>query len=97
MFPLELINNKPARVDYNTMESLVKFKKKKNSKIDPNRLKEMVENQPKSTPSKRIITSETFERGEKVVRYALLRSGDFCQLCEKPAHSKKRMALPFQK
>ena len=65
------------------------------SKVDPNRLKEMVENHPKSTPSKRTTTSETYERNEKVVTYALLRSGFFYQLCEKLAPFKKRMGLPF--
>ena len=95
MFPLELINNTPARIDYKTIESLGNLKEKKTSKIDLNRLKEMVENQPKSTPSKRTTISETYERDEKIVRYALERSGGFCQLCEKPAPFKKKNGTPF--
>ncbi len=95
MFPLELINNSPARIDFKTIESLGSVKKKKTSKIAPNRLKEMVENQPKSTPSKRTTTSETYERDEKVVRYALLRSDGFCELCDKPAPFKKKDGSPF--
>jgi 5-methylcytosine-specific restriction protein A len=95
MFPLELINNSPARIDFKTIESLGILKKKKTSKIAPNRLKEMVENQPKSTPSKRTTTSETYERDEKVVRYALLRSNGCCELCDKPAPFKKKDGSPF--
>lgn len=95
MFPLELINNSPARIDFKTLESLGNLRKKKTSKIAPNRLKEMVENQPKSTPSKRTTTSETYERDEKVVRYALLRSKGYCELCDKPAPFKKKDGSPF--
>ena len=95
MFPLELINNKPARIDFKTIESLGKLKKKKTYKIDPNKLKEMVENQPKCKPSKRTTTSETYERDEKVVRYALLRSNGYCELCDKPAPFKSLDGKPF--
>ena len=95
MFPLELINDRPARIDYKTIESLVNLKKKKISKIDPNRLKEMVENQPKSTPSKRTTTSETYERDQGVVSYALQRADGFCELCDKPAPFKKKDDTPF--
>ena len=95
MFPLELINDSPARIDHKIIESLENLKKKKTSKIDPNKLKKMVENQPKSTPSKRTTTSETFERDEKVVRYALLRSNGYCELCDNPAPFKKKDGSPF--
>ena len=95
MFPLEIINNKPSKIDFKTLEKLRIVKEKKSSKIEPNLLKEMVENQPKTKPSKRTTTSETYQRDEKVVRYALLRAQGYCELCEEPAPFSKKDGTPF--
>ena len=95
MFPLELIGGKPARIEYKIIEKLRQNKEKKASKISFKALKKMVENQPKSKPSKRTTSSETYERDEKVVKYALLRAKGICELCEKTAPFKKKDGTPF--
>ena len=95
MFPLEIIDGKPARIEFKTIETLRQKKEKKTSKISSKALKKMVESQPKSKPSKRTTSSETYERDEKVVKYALLRAKGVCELCENKAPFKKKDGSPF--
>ena len=93
MFPLEIIDGKPARIEFKTIETLRQKKEKKASKISSKALKKMVENQPKSKPSKRTTSSETYERDEKVVKYALLRAKGVCELCGNKAPFMKKIGL----
>ena len=95
MFPLEIINGGPARIEFKTIEKLRQKKEKKASKISSELLKKMVENLPKSKPSKRTTSSETYERDEKVVKYALLRANGICELCDKKAPFNKKDGSPF--
>ena len=95
MFPLEIIDDKPARIELETIETLRQKKEKKTSRISSKALKKMVESQPKSKPSKRTTSSETYERDEKVVKYALLRAKGVCELCENKAPFMKRDGSPF--
>ena len=95
MFPLEIIDNKPARIEFEILKKLMLKKEKKTSKISYKAIKSMVENQPKSKPSKRITSSETYERDEKVVKYALFRANGVCELCDKPAPFVKKDGSPF--
>lgn len=95
MFPLEIIDGKPARIEFNVIETLRKKNERKASKISTKALKKIVENQPKLKPSKRTTSSETYQRDEKVVKYSLLRAKGVCELCEKRAPFKKRDGTPF--
>jgi len=95
MFPLEIIDGKPARIEFKTIETLRQKKEKKTSRISSKALKKMVESQPKSKPSKRTTSSETYERDEKVVKYALLRAKGVCELCGNKAPFMKIDGSPF--
>ena len=95
MFPLEIIDGKPARIEFKTIETLRQKKEKKVSKISSKLLKQMVESQPKSKPSKRTTSSETIIRDEKIVKYALKRANGVCELCNKNAPFVKEDGSPF--
>jgi len=95
MFPLEILDNKPSRIDFKIIESVRLAKEKKVSKISSMALKQMVESQPKSKPSKRTTSSVTFVRDEKIVKYALLRANGVCELCDKNAPFLKKDGSPF--
>ena len=55
----------------------------------------MVENQPKSTPSKRTTTSETYERDEKVVSMLCRGQMVFVNCVISQPHLRRKMASPF--
>ena len=95
MFPLEIIDNKPSRIDFKIIESVRLAKEKKVSKISSMALKQMVESQPKSKPSKRTTSSVITVRDEKIVKYSLLRANGVCELCDKNAPFLKKDGSPF--
>ena len=94
MFPLEIIDGKPARIEFKTIETLRQKKEKRHQKFLLKHLKKWLKiNQIE--PSKRTTSSETYERDEKVVKYALLRANGICELCEKKAPFNKKDGSPF--
>jgi 5-methylcytosine-specific restriction enzyme A len=95
MFPVKLLNGTPAIIENKTIEFLQTVREKKAKKLYNNRLKMLVENSPKSKPNKRKTISESYERDEKVVQYALRRANGFCQLCDLPAPFLRKDDSPF--
>lgn len=95
MFPVKLLYGTPATIDNETIEFLQTVREKKAQKLDNKRLKILVENSSKSKPNKRKTTSESYERDEKVVQYALRRANGFCQLCDLPAPFLRKDGSPF--
>ena len=95
MFPVKLVNHVPASVENKTIKLLQTVREKKAKKLDNNRLKMLVEGPSNSKPNKRKTVSESYERDEKVVQYALRRAKGFCQLCDLPAPFLKKDGTPF--
>ena len=95
MFPVKLVNHVPASVENQTIEFLQTVREKKAKKLDNYRLKMLVEGPSNSKPNKRKTVSESYERDEKVVQYALRRAKGYCQLCDLPAPFLKKDGTPF--
>lgn len=95
MFPLKIIDSNPAELNIETLVSIKEIKLKKARKLSSESLKKIVENRPNKKPGKRKAESETFERDQNIVEYAIRRANGRCELCENVAPFNKLDGTAF--
>tara|TARA_B100000780_G_scaffold102899_1_gene72004 strand:+ start:204 stop:1028 length:825 start_codon:yes stop_codon:yes gene_type:complete len=95
MFPLELKDGKPVRVNEIVIKKLQETKQKSLRKLNKQQIKRLAESKKATTQSYRIIETKSIERDEYIKLYALQRAKGNCQLCEKPAPFLKKNGSPY--
>jgi len=95
MFPLELKDGKPAKVQDTVIKKLQKTKQKNLKKLSIKQIKKLAESKNNKTQSFRLTETKSIERDEYIKLYALQRANGECQLCEKPAPFLKKDGKPY--
>jgi 5-methylcytosine-specific restriction protein A len=95
MFPLNLKDNTPVRINDKVIQKLEEKKQKSFKKLSKHQIKRLGESKKKKKQSYRNIETKSYDRDEYVKLYALLRAGENCQLCENPAPFLKKDGSPY--
>ena len=95
MFPLELKDGKPVRVNDTVIKKLQKTKQKSLRKLNTKQIKRLAESKKETAQSYRITETKSIERDEYIKLYALERADGNCQLCDKPAPFLKKNGSPY--
>ena len=95
MFPLELKDGKPVRVNDTVIKKLQETKRKSLRKLNTKQIKRLAESKKETAQSYRITETKSIERDEYIKLYALERADGNCQLCDKPAPFLKKNGSPY--
>ena len=95
MFPLELKDGKPVRVNDTVIKKLQETKQKSLRKLNTKQIKRLAESKKETEQSYRITETKSIERDEYIKLYALERADGNCQLCDKPAPFLKKNGSPY--
>ena len=95
MFPLELKDGKPVRVNDTVIKKLQETKQKSLRKLNTKQIKRLAESKKETAQSYRITETKSIERDEYIKLYALERADGNCQLCDKPAPFLKKNGSPY--
>ena len=95
MFPLQLLEKYPVRIEEEDIKRIASAKIKKAKKYPILKLKAVVEPKRNKPASKRETLTTSFDRDPFVVEYALTRAKGVCQLCDGPAPFKKKTGEPY--
>ena len=95
MFPLELKDGKPVKVNDTVIKKLQETKQKSLRKLNTKQIKRLAESKKETEQSYRITETKSIERDEYIKLYALERADGNCQLCDKPAPFLKKNGSPY--
>ncbi len=95
MFPMELKDGKPVRVNDTVIKKLQETKQKSLRKLNKKQIKRLAESKKETEQSYRITETKSIERDEYIKLYALERADGNCQLCDKPAPFLKKDGSPY--
>jgi 5-methylcytosine-specific restriction protein A len=95
MFPIELKDGKPVRVNDTVIKKLQETKQKSLRKLNKKQIKRLAESKKETEQSYRITETKSIERDEYIKLYALERADGNCQLCDKPAPFLKKNGSPY--
>ena len=95
MFPIELKDGKPVRVNDTVIKKLQETKQKSLRKLNKKQIKRLAESKKETEQSYRITETKSIERDEYIKLYALERADGNCQLCDRPAPFLKKNGSPY--
>tara|TARA_B110000091_G_scaffold116695_1_gene125822 strand:- start:119 stop:970 length:852 start_codon:yes stop_codon:yes gene_type:complete len=95
MFPLEIKDGKPIRVNDIIIKNLQETKQKSLRKLNKQQIKRLAESKKQKIQSYRITETKSIERDEYIKLYALERAKGICQLCEESAPFLKKNGTPY--